>query len=371
MVQQLLAPATSGAALREAMLARATVPERYSTAHRALGLYALARWPFLAGVQGWQNAHAAEMERWAAAAPPLERFVPARNAVATAPPAWPPAVDALGLPQPSDAQAQQLLAWHAPVLEVEVRGAFDRFGTPAWATRGTELRPRVEAGPAVVYQRIAHTRLAGRWRLQLVYTLWFDERPARSSLDLLAGALDGVIVRLTLGDDGQPLLMDTIHACGCYHLFFPSPALRPREGAPAHEEWLFAPAPLPALAATQRLVVRIASATHYVSGVGSLTRDDASAADSAAGTAPYTLHDEHALRSLPWPGTSPPSRRSLYGPDGLVAGSERGERFLFWPMGIASAGTTRQWGHHATAFVGRRHFDEPDLLEQRFEQVPR
>jgi hypothetical protein len=27
----------------------------------------------------------------------------------------------------------------------------------------------------------------------------------------------------------------------------------------------------------------------------------------------------------------------------------------------------RQWGRHATAFVGRRHFDDPDLLERYFE----
>jgi hypothetical protein len=26
----------------------------------------------------------------------------------------------------------------------------------------------------------------------------------------------------------------------------------------------------------------------------------------------------------------------------------------------------RQWGRHATAFVGRRHFDDADLLEERF-----
>jgi hypothetical protein len=26
----------------------------------------------------------------------------------------------------------------------------------------------------------------------------------------------------------------------------------------------------------------------------------------------------------------------------------------------------RQWGHHATAFVGRRHFDDADLLDRRF-----
>jgi hypothetical protein len=30
----------------------------------------------------------------------------------------------------------------------------------------------------------------------------------------------------------------------------------------------------------------------------------------------------------------------------------------------------RQWGHHATAFVGRRHFDDADLIEARF-VIPR
>jgi hypothetical protein len=49
-----------------------------------------------------------------------------------------------------------------------------------------------------------------------------------------------------------------------------------------------------------------------------------------------------------------------------VRGTERGERFLFWPMGIANAGAMRQWGRQATAFVGRRHFDDADLFEKRF-----
>jgi hypothetical protein len=38
-------------------------------------------------------------------------------------------------------------------------------------------------------------------------------------------------------------------------------------------------------------------------------------------------------------------------------------------MGVRDAGAQRQWGHHATAFVGRRHFDDPDLIDQRFDVV--
>ena len=78
----------------------------------------------------------------------------------------------------------------------------------------------------------------------------------------------------------------------------------------------------------------------------------------------YTFHPYDELRSMM---RLEGGMRSAFGPDGLVPGSERLERFLFWPMGIASAGAMRQWGRHATAFVGRRHFDDADLLERRFD----
>jgi hypothetical protein len=95
--------------------------------------------------------------------------------------------------------------------------------------------------------------------------------------------------------------------------------------------------------------------------------DRGQAGRNALRASTYDVDSEHVLRSLPVIGANPdPPRRSLYRPDGLVPGTQRGERWLFWPMGIASAGAMRQWGHHATAFVGQRHFDDPDLLERRF-----
>jgi hypothetical protein len=90
--------------------------------------------------------------------------------------------------------------------------------------------------------------------------------------------------------------------------------------------------------------------------------------DTPAGAIAYSLRDDNELRALPWPNEAAPrATRSAYGTDGLIAGSERLERLFFWPMGIASAGQMRQWGHHATAFVGRRHFDDPDLFDRYFE----
>lgn len=316
------------AAAQDRLRAQAQVPDRYATAQRALGLYPLLRWPFLAGAQAWQVEQTQSMARWAAEPPTVRRFVPETSAGS-----------------------------HAPVFEIEAGRSglarFDRFGAPVW-TDPQGRTPGVDAAQPVVYLRETQTLYRGRRLRQLVYTLWFPERPPAGPIDILAGVLDGVVVRLTLGPDGAPLLLDTIHACGCYHLFFPASGVAARPAAPAHEEPAFVAATLPRLAPGERLVLRIASATHDVREVARGGGSD--------GTR-YTLRDEAQLRSLPLPGGG---RRSLYGPDGLVPGTERAERFLFWPMGVASAGATRQWGHHATAFVGRRHFDDADLIERYF-----
>ena len=348
---QLGAAAQSDAQARRLLVERARVPARYSNASRVLGLYALTRLPFLAGVEAWQREHELAMKEAAISPRAARRFVPDAP-VSTTPIAVALTRDALGLPHIDAATAEQLLAAHAPLFDIEQQGDFDRPGAPAWQADG---RVAIDTARPVVYQRLAQTLVRGQALVQLVYTLWFPERPRRGAFDLLGGALDGVIVRITLGPDGRPLLLDTIHACGCYHLFFPARGVALRPDAPKDEEWAFVPASLPAWAPDKRFVIRIASATHYVLGV--------TAAEAGIGTSRYARRPESELRSLPRPEGG---RRSLYAPDGLVAGSERAERFLFWPMGIASAGAMRQWGHHATAFVGRRHFDDADLIDRRF-----
>jgi hypothetical protein len=124
------------------------------------------------------------------------------------------------------------------------------------------------------------------------------------------------------------------------------------------------PLALPDAPRGSRVRVRVAADTHYVSGIDFVTNREAPYHAPLTSNATYRLADEHDLRSLP---IQNGGRRSLYGQDGLVAGTERTERWLFWPMGIESAGAMRQWGRHATAFVGRRHFDDHDLVERRFE----
>jgi hypothetical protein len=57
---------------------------------------------------------------------------------------------------------------------------------------------------------------------------------------------------------------------------------------------------------------------------------------------------------------------SLFRADGIVAGTERTERHLLWPTGVPEPGAMRERGRQAIAFLGRRHFDDADLLDSLF-----
>ena len=342
---------------RAALLERARVPDDYSLAARIIGLYPLTRLPFAAGVRRWEQQTSETFQTWG----------PKENAVRYAPPLAAPLArsviggllaragfDPLGLPVLSERELAGIAAVYAPSFEIRIEGDHDRFGEMRW-TRSGEM-PEVNASAPAVYVNAAQTRYRERMLLQLVYTIWFPERPRRGALDLLAGRLDGIVWRVTLAPDGEPLLYDSIHPCGCYHKFFPTPRARALPAPSALDEWAFIPQRLPRITEGERPVLRLASGTHYIEQV-TLVRGSDSLARYG-----FRAYDE--LRSLQ---RLDGGRRSVFGPDGLIAGSERAERFLFWPMGIASAGAMRQWGRHATAFVGRRHFDDADLIERRFD----
>ncbi|MDH4096224.1 MAG: hypothetical protein OEV81_15740 [Betaproteobacteria bacterium] len=338
------------------LLERATVPDDYSSVSRFFGLYALTKYPFFSGVSQYQADVRASFAAGLAGRP-ARRYAPpaappfARSAQAEALARG--AADPLGIPEPQGETLERLFAAHAPVFEVEQTGEFDFPGALHWPRSAS--MPAVDPSDVAVYRMASWTRYRGRVLLQLVYTIWFAERPPASSPDLLAGKLDGVTWRVTLAPDGEPLVYDTMHPCGCYHMFFPTPRAQPVEAPEAVLEWMFSPQPLRRVAEGERPVLRIATRTHYVERV-TLVRD-------VGAGARYALRPYDELRSLPRPEGG---RASAFGQDGLVAGTERAERWLFWPMGIDSAGAMRQWGRHATAFVGRRHFDDADLLEKRF-----
>ncbi len=348
------------ASRRHLLVERAQVPDDYADWKRSVGLYPAVSLAFFQFAKGWQNEAAATFERTAAGgveSQNLIRYQPADNAAPA------PRIasilaktktDALGIPQFNDHDRDILFATFAPVFEIETTGEYDRFGPLQWAGGDT---PQADISRPTAYRRIAFTRYGGRTLVQMVYMIWFPERPQNSSLDPLSGKLDGIIFRVTLDHSGRPLVYDSIHLCGCYHMFFPTSRVRPLPPPDPNIEWAFVPRTLPAIEAPQRLVVRVTTRAHFLIDVR---------ADAGGHGAIYAMADDADLRTLP----IADGTRSAFGPNGIVPGTDRGERLVTWPLGIESAGAMREWGRHATALVGRRQFDDADLIERRFEILP-
>jgi len=355
--------------------AAAKVPDAYDDSMRTLGLYPMARVPFSWGVGAYQQA---VRELYATPFPEIPvrgqriRYVPAPSAAPADPVAGLLASDArtaaaLAMPALSPAAAWTLLQQHAPVLVVDTVDDNDRIGRLAWRISGDQLYVTAQVNEPGAYARVAWTEFGGAAALQLVYTFWFPARPATAPFDAQAGRLDGLVWRATLDAAGRPLVYDSIHPSGSYHLFFPTQNVRERpqpvDGEGSLDDMMFAPQVVHSPGPSERMLVFVSSGSHQIQRV-------AVDQPQPAPGVPYALADENALRALPLPAAAGGGTRSIFEPDGLVPGTERNERLIYWPMGIPSAGQMRQWGHHATALIGRRHFDDPRLLDRYFTLAP-
>jgi len=341
--------------------AQAHVPPDYSTAKSILGLYPLTAVFVRLGIANYHRSilktYRTELDQLPVSGH-LVRYLPSGDDRLVAPETTSfierVIADPLGVPELTAEEKQRLFLAFAPIWEIDTTGDYDRPGAPFWD--GKQL-PAVDFGRPRVYTLVSHTLFQGSVLLQLNYVIWFPERPLQGAFDIFGGQLDGLIWRVTLDRYGSPFIYDTIHNCGCYHMFFPGPDLAVRQPETVFAEPLLVPQHAPRPTGDQRLVIRVASRTHYID------RIYVDAERTEAQTVSYTLTDYNSLRSLP---TGNAGHRSLFGPDGIVPGTERGERWLLWPTGVSSPGAMRQWGNHATAFFGRRHFDDPDLLERLF-----
>lgn len=261
----------------------------------------------------------------------------------------------LALPLLSETQLDSLFAEHAPSLQIEYQADNDKIGDPLW--EGEQIR--IDTESPVAYVLPSMTRFEGRNLLQLNYVFWFAERKARALIDLYSGRVDSIIWRVTLDEEGQVLLYDSIHSCGCYHKYFVASdslatKLRPDSKEPAN---IFR---LDSASVQNGPTLTVTANEHYIVGL------DARAENRQADSLPYDLRPYQQLYSL----QSDDGRRSLFDDRGLIAGSERLERFTLWPTGILSVGAMRQWGTHATGFIEEQQFDDADLLEKYFESQP-
>ena len=331
----------------------AVVPDDYVTGWRFAGLYPLTSLVVLDRIRTAQE----EIQQTFAqplGSLPIKGRITRRHEPRIAGPLPAPLnfpKDALGIPQPSAQLLRQLFNLHAPIWEIDVVDDNDLIGTPVW-----RQGPAVDTGRATEYHQLSYARFGDRVLLQLNYIIWFKARPGD---DIYAGKFDGLIWRVTLGPDGAPVLYDSIHNCGCYLKFFPSRSLHLRPDLP---RVCVEPPMVPQQAPVEPLVVRLEHGRHFIERVYT---DTGHPAGQPTGF-PLATAAYDQLRSLP----TATGYHSLFGQAGLLPGSERPERFILWPMGIRSPGAMRQWGHHAIAFIGRRHFDDPWLLQSLFEWEP-
>lgn len=322
--------------------------DEYSDLARTVGLYPLAV-PFLrARIDAEQEAVKREFSR-----PLAELDAPGALLLWTVKPLKDPELaargfddamaDELGFPGLVDSQWQALAERHAPQLWIETGSEQDVPGTPIWTERGVS----VDAAQPLVNFTISFARFGGEPVVQITYFVWF--KGAQTS-----APIDGDMWRVTLDVRAQPMLFESLHTSGRAHRWFPVQALTRRaNGSVWHEPELFPQEQVPALHATLRLQA----------GTHALRRVVAPEQATAREVRSYELRRYEDLYILPRPegGT-----RSLFGPDGIVAGTDRPDPAWLWSSGVRNPGALRQYGHHATAYVGRSHFDEPFLLESVF-----
>lgn len=340
---------------KNTLIQQANVEDDYSTAMRIFGIYPLSS---LAVKNRINKHHAVTREIFNKPLHQLnidgklQRYIPDYK-----PLAFEGSIkqeNPLGIPFIPTTVLNELFERYAPVLEIDEASDADKIGK---IELNDSNSPFVNKNQPVVYTLLSYTRFNGKTLAQLNYIFWFPERPAEKSMDIYAGKFDGITWRVTLDENLQPIMFDSDHNCGCYHKFYATKRLAFNlESALKEKE--------PPFLAQNNLytdnnkpwVIRISSGSHYIQRVYQQKRFDHAANF-------YTVKSYDELRSL----NGIKLNRNLFASNGILTESKRAERFLLWPMGIPSAGAMRQWGHHAIAFVGKRYFDEPYLLDKYFE----
>ncbi len=340
----------------------ADTPDEYNTWQRLIGFYPITALVFRSGINRW---HKYTRQIFAL---PLNNLPVSGSLIQYAPPLYSTQLtslqvskiisssfnNALGIPEPVEEDVKRLFDSFAPIFEIDVVTIDDKIGAVEWDNND---QAEINISSPTVYQHISYTRINENILLQLNYTIWFPSRPKTSTFDLLGGHLDGITWRVTLLPNGEPWLYDTIHNCGCYHLLFPTKNASILKQAQTFNEPVLIPQGLLDFQSNLRPILRIAHGSHYIERIYFESSRSTQLIN-------YQFTNSKELRSLK---LNDGNYRSLFGQDGIIKSSLRNERYLFWPMGIPSPGAMRQWGHHAIAFVGRRHFDDARLFEQYFE----
>lgn len=138
-------------------------------------------------------------------------------------------VTALYIPA-AGGEGQELLHRFAPCFVVEdYQNEHNRIGTPAARPdkeAGHEIH--IDTGRPAIYTLVQNFSSEGNDFTNLIYRIHF---PAVPWPHLTLGRNSGLLVYVTLNDRREPILITTLHTCGCYLAMVPT-SLLPPEGWP-------------------------------------------------------------------------------------------------------------------------------------------
>jgi hypothetical protein len=335
---------------------RVAVPGEYSDLLRIIGLYPLVTIPeykITAGVRerirSWYQIPYEELRPEGvlrAYRPPSGQARDAREIIAAS------RHTPLDIPRPSVGEARELALRYAPVIIQDEAAPYDRVGR---IVRNGE-RLTVDGQKPTVYYYLTHARVKGEAVLQVNYAFWYPARSGGQAPAIEHGHLDGLTLRFSFDAAGRLFMLDLMNNCGCYHLFIPARDRVERMIQRYYPNDPFAPQWLPDIAPGKSPAARIMSGWHQVQRILAVSPPE--------GGTPYELLPYELLESLPGEGGH---SRSMFDAQGIAWGSERVERFIYFPTGIPSIGSMRQRGHHAITLSEQTCFDEPGLFEYYFE----
>jgi hypothetical protein len=340
----------------ETLVPRVEVPGEYSDALRIIGLFPLITLPeykitdgVRERVRSWYEAPYNELPVTGALRtyrPPQGQGRDAQEIIAAS------KRNPLDIPMPSADEARELAIRYAPVIIQDEAAPYDRVGRIA--RKGDEII--VDAQKPAVYYYLSRARVKGFAVLQVNYVFWYPARAGDLAPAIEHGHLDGLTLRMSFDAQGRLFMIDLMNNCGCYHVFIPAKDRVAQMKKRYYASDPFAPQWLPEMAAGRSTAIRVMSGWHQAQRILALT-------PSGEGIR-YELLPYEILESLP--GEDGQSR-SMFDAQGIAWGSERVERFIYFPTGIPSIGSMRQRGHHAITLSEQTYFDEPGLFEYYFE----
>ena len=165
-----------------------------------------------------------------------------------------------------------LLANNAPIFRLEEADkSYNRIGTPRIREKDNgDIEAYVDSSQATIYAMEQPFSSQGEQYTNLIYRVHFEKTPFNH---LTAGKNVGLIAVITLNSLQQPILLTTVHTCGCYFAIIPTSSL-PNNSYP--QNWSMHGQEIygerlsslinmePAVAAQHRFVIAVRSETHRV-----------------------------------------------------------------------------------------------------------